>query len=96
MKDDNMDNIVKVVIKEIIADRGTEVLKEPKVFCSIMDDLIPKEVSIITVFRRTLIPYPEISEKIYALQLLQQRDIDIQILIPHYFKILKQLADVIH
>lgn len=62
-----MSKHIEVVIKEIISDRGAEVLNEPKVFCSMLDDLIPEDINSRTILRRTLISYPEISNSIYSL-----------------------------
>ena len=58
---------VSKVISTIIESKGLVILHKPHLFCAMLDDLAPQMINERNVFRRTLIPYPEISEKIYYL-----------------------------
>ena len=62
-----MDRRIDVTIKEIISDRGVDILKKPRVFCSILDDLLPEEINARTILRHTLISCPEVSSGFYSL-----------------------------
>ncbi|MEE0913164.1 MAG: hypothetical protein U0L76_01080 [Ruminococcus sp.] len=58
---------IRNAINTILDTKGINVLNEPQLFCAMLDDLAPQMNNERNIFRRTLVPYPEISNKLYTL-----------------------------
>ena len=58
---------IRTAINTILDSKGINILNEPQLFCAMLDDLAPQMNNERNIFRRTLVPYPEISNKLYTL-----------------------------
>lgn len=61
------DKLLSSIISQIFIERSFEIIKDTKVFCSMLDDLAPDFKTECMVIRRVLVPNPEIASKIYSL-----------------------------
>ena len=59
-------NDISQVISDIINKRGFEIIKEPKILCSMLDDLAPQAFAERKVIRRTLTANNELCENLYS------------------------------
>ncbi|MCQ4022814.1 hypothetical protein [Ruminococcus sp. zg-924] len=62
-----MNNQIQIskIIDEIVEKRGIEIIKEPKILCSMLDDLAPEAFAERKVIRRALTANNELCEKLY-------------------------------
>ncbi|MCQ4022813.1 tetratricopeptide repeat protein [Ruminococcus sp. zg-924] len=75
----NYDATISEIIKQIILERGIEIVKEPKVFCSILDDLIPQARTERTVIRRILTSNLELCDKLHSLYSMENINKEIEL-----------------
>ena len=68
----NTQNEIANVINGIIKERGVEIIKEPKILCSMLDDLAPQAYMERNAIRRVLIYNQEICNKIHCIYCNEQ------------------------
>ena len=67
-------NNLSFIIKNIIDEKGVEIIKKPQVFCAILDDMASEFKLERNVFRKVLVSNPEICNDIYSIIIDKQYD----------------------
>lgn len=72
-----MDEVeISIVIRDVFNERGIEIIRNPKVFCSIIDDLAYTCQKERKVLRRILMIDPKICELLYSVIISNENDFD--------------------